>query len=77
MLKIFWYQKIELGCANRDEQMSNGYQFFLLDDEQRVATRWGGSHQPVSQNNVHQLQLIGVICHAFHDFHDFLAVFFI
>ena len=30
-----------LGCADRDEQMSNGWPFSLLNDEQRVATRWG------------------------------------
>ena len=30
-----------LGCAYRDEQMSTGWPFSLLNDKQRVATRWG------------------------------------
>ena len=37
-----------LGCANRDEQMSNGYPFSLLNDEQ-MSNKVRVEHQPVYQ----------------------------
>ena len=41
-LVILDFDNVEsIWAVLNDEQMSNGYPFSLLNDEQRVATRWG------------------------------------
>ena len=42
---LAWGIKETLGCANRDEQMSNGYPFSRLNDEQ-MSNKVRVEHQP-------------------------------